>query len=888
MNDSVHENDKPGMPPSPNDYELQTEVIEANAPDVISHLGSLTIGAESALREHQVSAFDKIVNFYREGGREGYVLHPTGTGKTVLFVELSKELIESSRAAGNPSRVIILVPKVDLVNQTVGSVDPETGKKRGFKGFAPEIDVRDVHGQVSDRERADNIQNGEVLVTTYDSFRGLVRRFVRAESKDLVDWMAEKAEHEIAADYAETQRRNLENQRRQFTVEFFVKKEIRNATKFVKTYKPEEDELKPDNVNDEVLKRLELIVDSNLDDTQKLKALRRYLKKIIPKTQWSKSLTKKSTTVHDPILNATVEKVDPFGSFQSSDSEKPVQYETTVSNFEWFAVRYIRRHDRPVPIAAQVFNNDRAKRQEFYSLSDQISGLRDQERMHSGKAQGAEINSKIQQAIDQFDLIIADEAHRSIGTKTWEAIREYAANKAIAILGLTATDSYLTRSLEDYYEKKIDEITLDEAIYSGLNNPMAIFVHETGMRFSGIELDNYGDYDYTTLRELRFSEERNMIGVNYAKELTEAGYSGLISAIPGDGGAHAQEITKLCNSQIIKDPKTGEDRSMRAAYVFGTGMKPEDRQAVYDDFEKGLIDWVVFVDVIREGWDSDTAKALINMRPTRSPLLARQRQGRVGRLSPDGQVSVVIDIFDGYDAGLEGTDMPPVTAVDVFELPMAYQGQIIGNVDPQGVPIIQKLKQQLDGPIKAHFTDYATELGQAHQLSSTGRAIEIDGRAQSDWRTLRSLKAGFKDYLSNDFIEAMTAGDSAPVRTSVGRRKNDTLTKLYNLKDINQQIAVLPEVNPIKLFVDDSDDRWISPGGFQILLAKIAPRVSAEEVEISIHEMETAGEFQFARKFGKVRLSYTTADGEGRYGITNLYRLDEIRRHVIPKLVKLN
>ena len=869
----------------PPNEELAPEVINEPESSVISRLGSLTVGPETALKEHQITAFDKIVNFYRDGGHEGYVLHPTGTGKTVLFVELSRELIESSRAAGDPSRVIILVPKVDLVTQTVGSVDPETGKKRGFKGFAPEIDVRDVHGQVNERTRAANIEEGEVLVTTYDSFRGLVKRFIRAESKEIVDWMGDKHEHQEAANIHQIRRRSLENQRRQFTTEHFTKKEIRNATTFIKDYDPEGDPLKPANVDTVALTRLEAIIDSDLDDDRKLTALRRSLKTVVPKEKWSKKLTKKWTKVDDSI-GATVEYSDPYSSRQSIFATKPVEFEKMVSDFEWFAIRFIRRHDKPVPIEASVFDGDKAKRKEFWRLTDEIRYHRENFRLHNVKAQVAESNSRIQQAIDQFDLIIADEAHRSIGTKTWEAIREYAANKSIAILGLTATDSYLTRSLEDYYEEKIDEITLTEAISNGLNNPMAIFVHDTGMRFSDIELDNYGDYDYMTLRELRFSDERNMIGVNYAKILTEAGYSGIVSTIPGEGGAHAKTVTELMNQQTVIDPKTNEERPMRAAYVLGTDMQSDDRQTIYDDLEKGAIDWIVFVDVIREGWDSDAAKALINLRPTRSPLLAKQRQGRVGRLSQDGQVSVVIDIFDGYDAGLEGADIPPVTAVDVFELKSATQGQIIGSVDPKTVPVIQQLKQHINGPIKAHFTDYADELGQALQISGSGRPIEIDHKTQSEWRTLRALKDTYQDYISNDFISALTQGESPQIRTTIGRRKNDTLAKLYNLRDINLRIADLPEVNPIKLHVDDNDERWISPEGCRILLAKLVPHVSPEEIESTIREIESAGDFQFSRSYGKVRLSYAAVSGSGLFGMTNLYHLEEIRQKVVPKLVK--
>lgn len=107
------------------------------------------------LRNHQVNAIMKIREFIQQGFIRGYIVQPTGVGKTVLFSSLAKL---------SGARTLIIVPKKSLVDQTfkelrlhlpeesmthIGSVDKSVLKNR------------DVYHSA----------NGHVVVAVEDSFK---------------------------------------------------------------------------------------------------------------------------------------------------------------------------------------------------------------------------------------------------------------------------------------------------------------------------------------------------------------------------------------------------------------------------------------------------------------------------------------------------------------------------------------------------------------------------------------------------------------------------------------------------------------------------------------------------------------------------------------------
>ncbi len=113
------------------------------------------------LREHQRTVFDDTVEFFKsEENNSGYIELPTGTGKTVLFVEFSKHVLESGLLKDQdlPEKILVVVPRVNLLHQTSG----ERYERRGFSHFAKNIPVSLYYGEKQDTDR-------DIVITTYQS-----------------------------------------------------------------------------------------------------------------------------------------------------------------------------------------------------------------------------------------------------------------------------------------------------------------------------------------------------------------------------------------------------------------------------------------------------------------------------------------------------------------------------------------------------------------------------------------------------------------------------------------------------------------------------------------------------------------------------------------------
>ncbi len=131
---------------------------------VAGYLEDTSREQQGILRPHQVSVFGDLQKFFQQGRRRGHIEMPTGTGKTVLFVELSKALLGQRTEGDKKPRILVVTPTRDLVHQTLGR-----SGKRGYGEFAPDLKVSSYFSDTPDPERMD-IGKSDVVVTTYRSF----------------------------------------------------------------------------------------------------------------------------------------------------------------------------------------------------------------------------------------------------------------------------------------------------------------------------------------------------------------------------------------------------------------------------------------------------------------------------------------------------------------------------------------------------------------------------------------------------------------------------------------------------------------------------------------------------------------------------------------------
>lgn len=861
-------------------------LTEQEASTIAQRLGSLVLDDDTVLGEHQQSAFKDITSFFADGGTECYAQMPTSTGKTVLFVEICKKFINPEVDKSDRRRAIVLAPTVDLVDQIVGSVDETSGKRRGFKGFAPELDVRAQHSQLSLSQRNESLADADVLVTTYSTFRNLIKTFLLASSKTDEQWDEEKYRLFNESEKAEIRRQQLLVERRVFVQDAYHKQEIAKLGRLVEIMLPLTETKKHYEKHKKDLTELQEVINNPvLELNSKVKFGRKIMRRWLPdelRHRHSKNQYTLEKVEDVPGLNsAQALRTNVInGPIKGVKQEKPRKnINVRLNSIQTFAFDYIRRHNGvSFPTTNDLDSEELRKRHEWYK--QQIRNEQSNTHTHKRGAKNIDQLKEIGKIVSQFDLLVGDEFHRAIGSETWSAICNFAQKKGIAILGLTATDEYFDRSLEDYLQK-VHELTREEAIAKEIVNPLSIFVHNTGLRFQNVGLDPGGEYDRLTIREMRFSHERNMIGVDYAKTLSEHGYHGLMSAIPGDGGEHAKVLTDLINQQEIIDPKTGYTRLMRAQYILNDTV---NRNQYYDQLESGELDWLVFIDVIREGFDRDNAKALINMRPSRSPLLVIQRMGRVGRTFPGAPVSIVIDLFDGMVGEESHFEIPPVLAVDTFGLNNIEQGHVIGSAEEQQSPVIDALKQKMTDPIVAHHTQYIELLKKAYIIDGRGLSRR-DGSQSSttEWQTFEAIQKRFSGFLPKEVL--LDAMDINPpqVRAVQGKRGGHIIP-LFSIEDVVKLHNDKPEINPWRLYVDESGEQWITPEGCTKLLSQRFPRLESETVVEVINRLESNDQEKFKKEIGRIRLNFGTS--HERMGLVYMYKFNEIKDRLVPYMLE--
>lgn len=251
--------------------------------------------------------------------------------------------------------------------------------------------------------------------------------------------------------------------------------------------------------------------------------------------------------------------------------------------------------------------------------------------------------------LGQFDVIIADECHRSLGAETSKALKT--AFPDAFKLGLSATPDFATdRKSDEVYDRQLYEFSLIEAIESGKTAALRALVYETDEALT-VE-QSFGDYTERDLAPLIENLQRNGTALKMAESLVAEGRQGLIACIPGSNNVHARRMAQLLQQRGI------------SSLDIGSHLTPDEQDARLKQFQAGGIDVLTFTRTLEEGWDSDRASFAINMAPTTSPVRTKQLIGRVLRKKPDSSESIYIDFIDQTYGATKGQ----YTALHALEL----------------------------------------------------------------------------------------------------------------------------------------------------------------------------------------------------------------------------
>lgn len=241
-------------------------------------------------------------------------------------------------------------------------------------------------------------------------------------------------------------------------------------------------------------------------------------------------------------------------------------------------------------------------------------------------------------ALEAYDLVLADEAHRLLGQKTTGVIH----GVSRPIVGVTGSARYSgKKQVSDLLPVELIKRGTRELIIKGNLAPAQFWICKTDQ----IIYQEAGRADYTDAELKRISKmpERHQIAADAGLAFFRDGRNGIFSC---NTVAEAKEFAKRMNGMKVKMPD-GRERKILVVPVFG--KSGEDNHAIFQALDADEIQAVTIVD-IDTGWDAPLASFLVNVRPTASPVVGAQRSARLNRRTYDIDGNIVTSqYFDLVD-----------------------------------------------------------------------------------------------------------------------------------------------------------------------------------------------------------------------------------------------
>jgi superfamily II DNA or RNA helicase len=305
---------------------------------------------------------------------------------------------------------------------------------------------------------------------------------------------------------------------------------------------------------------------------------------------------------------------------------------------------------------------------------------------------------------EDYDCLILDEAHTSLSERRAETVDKF--SNALRI-GFTATPEYSSeKNVKGLLENEIHAMSIREAVEEGLLSSFSALVARTQIDLSQVRTnERTGEYTEKELEKAVNVAGRNKAAVDlYKKNFNSR--TGVAYCI---GVKHASAVAEAFN-------KSG----VTAAHISGE-MTEKVQQSLLARFKKGELKILCNADILIAGFDEPKASICLNLRPTRSRVVAEQRGGRVLRINERdlGKHAYVIDFLDNDANGTK----PPVLFADVAEGAEFHQVKK-GGVGTETVPPEKVLTPILDIPNLEIITDVREVMRIVTEFREKEKAIE--------------------------------------------------------------------------------------------------------------------------------------------------------------------
>lgn len=447
---------------------------------------------------------------------------------------------------------------------------------------------------------------------------------------------------------------------------------------------------------------------------------------------------------------------------------------------------------------------------------------------------------------EHFDIIFLDEGHKALGATSRQIIDDI--NPDTLIIGFTATPDYhASRSLESLLPALIHRLDLKEAITLNMLSPVfPIAVPAPDTTVQEFSISAVGEYENKSLRQLIHNTARNRMVVSIAAQLTQAGNTPIIACIPGDAMAHPHLVADMLSEQFVDDIN-GIPRPIRVRAITSS-ISAAVRQKIYAELEKGAIDALTYIDVLTEGWDSQRANVIINARPTRSLVAARQRTGRILRNKPDNRPALAIDIVDT----VAPNTAPQVSMADIFTLESIKNGSPIGDINPAHTTAINQSIEAIFkqfGSVKTitnNYTLYAEMLETLPRLTRGMAAIKQDGKVRTFASAGRLFTRLNVDSFALDYLK-----QNQPIDTRMVRRHQEAI-EAYDEEQVQNRLANLPNAVHTGQGLRVGATSYISLNELVAIILRKYPYVDAtyRSVETIAHEIvKSDNDLYFTKRF---------------------------------------
>ncbi len=333
--------------------------------------------------------------------------------------------------------------------------------------------------------------------------------------------------------------------------------------------------------------------------------------------------------------------------------------------------------------------------------------------------------------LGQFDVVLADECHRSLGPTISSAIKTV--YPGAFKVGFSATPDYgIDRTSKEVFDKQLFEFSLTKAIEDGRTAPVRALIYETDdtLRLS----DQRKEFTERELAPLMHSMQRNGTVLELCRAFVDDGRQGVVACIPGNNNAHARYVSDMLRRS-----------GMRAASI-GQHQSANDNHNRAQLFNMGGLDVLTFTGTggLKEGWHSIRTSFAINACPTGSEVRTKQLLGRVLGKKPDGLESIYVDFVDRK----QGIAKSQYTAMHALGLDRIDMMRVVGRHGANGTNTPKPLK-----PL-----GYVSEEVYRRLLNSQGKLLsditvrEAENPLFKEWEKTLTKEGLSADLQENDVL----------------------------------------------------------------------------------------------------------------------------------------